>query len=177
MPETLTDVSRTVLSEKKQWAREYLRGLGSLVMPSFTPDFKSLDEEGIRLDIRHRIKQGFTSMTVSANGATSEQSKRMWELVREEAMVSYPRDAKSETEADVYANLRKIIESTSMAVLLYGSPVESLRKFHPSGIPLQVFDSQIFQMWSAMSTPERSSDVIPKRPLGRTMLILGDRLR
>ncbi len=158
------DVSRTVLSEKKQWAREHLRGLGSLVMPSFTPDFKSLDEEGIRLDIRHRIKQGFTSITVSANGATAEQGRRMWELVREEAggkiglgalggdfaflekvgcsytMVSYPRDAKSETEDDVYANFRKIIESTSMAVLLYGSPVESLRKFHPSGIPLQVFD-------------------------------------
>jgi 4-hydroxy-tetrahydrodipicolinate synthase len=158
------DVSRTVLSEKKQWAREHLRGLGSLVMPSFTPDFKSLDEEGIRLDIRHRIKQGFTSITVSSNGATAEQSKRMWELVREEAegkiglgalggdfpflekvgcsyaMVSYPRDAQSETEDDVYAKLRKIIESTSMAVLLYGSPVESLRKFHPSGIPIQVFD-------------------------------------
>jgi 4-hydroxy-tetrahydrodipicolinate synthase len=158
------DVSRPPLSEKKQWAREHLRGLGSLVMPSFTPDFKSLDEEGIRLDIRHRIKQGFTSITVSANGANAEQSKRMWELVREEAggkiglgalggdfpfletigcsytMVSYPRNAKAETEDDVYANLRKIIESTSMAVLLYGSPVESLRKFHPSGIPLQVFD-------------------------------------
>ena len=27
-----------------------------------------------------------------------------------------------------------------MAVLLYGSPVESLRRFHPSGIPLNVFD-------------------------------------
>ena len=158
------DVSRKALSEKKQWAREHLRGLGSLVMPSFTPDFEALDEEGIRLDIRHRIKQGFTSITVSANGASAEQSKRMWELVREEAggkiglgalggdfrfletigcsytMVSYPRNAKAETEDDVYANLRRIIESTSMAVLLYGAPVESLRKFHPSGIPLAVFD-------------------------------------
>jgi len=27
-----------------------------------------------------------------------------------------------------------------MAVVLYGSPVDSLRRFHPSGIPLNVFD-------------------------------------
>src|ERR1700686_1582864 len=79
------DVSRPARSEKKEWAREHLKGLGSLILPSFTPDFKSLDEEAIRHDIRHSIKQGFTSCTVSANGANAEQSKRMWELVREEA--------------------------------------------------------------------------------------------
>jgi 4-hydroxy-tetrahydrodipicolinate synthase len=158
------DVSRPARSEKKEWAHEHLKGLGSLVMPSFTPDFKNLDEEAIRHDIRHRIRQGFTSCTVSANGANAEQTKRMWELVREEAagkigmgalggdlaylqkigctysMVAYPRNANAETEDEVYANFRKIIDSTSMAIVLYGSPVESLRRFHPSGIPLNVFD-------------------------------------
>jgi hypothetical protein len=77
------DVSRTARSERKDWAHEHLKGLGSLVMPSFTPDFKNLDEEAIRHDIRHRVRQGFTSCTVSANGANAEQTKRMWELVRE----------------------------------------------------------------------------------------------
>src|SRR5580698_7484292 len=113
-------------SEKKDWAREHLKGLGSLIFPSFTPDFKSLDEDGIRHDVRHSIKQGFTSCTVSANGASAEQTKRMWELVREEAagkigmgalggdpaylekigcaysMIGYPRSAKAETEDEVY---------------------------------------------------------------------------
>jgi hypothetical protein len=79
------DVSRKAQSEKKDWAHEHLKGLGSLILPSFTPDFKSLDEEGIRLDIQHAIKQGFSSCTVSANGANAEQAKRMWELVREES--------------------------------------------------------------------------------------------
>jgi 4-hydroxy-tetrahydrodipicolinate synthase len=158
------DVANPARSEKKDWAREHLRGLGSLIFPSFTPDFKGLDEDGIRHDIRHSIKQGFTSCTVSANGANAEQSKRMWELIREEAagkigmgalggdlafldkigcsytMVGFPRNANPQTENEVYAQFRKTIDSTSMAVVLYGSPVESLRRFHPSGIPLNVFD-------------------------------------
>jgi len=151
-------------SEKKEWAREHFKGLGSLILPSFTPDFKALDEEAIRHDIRHSIQQGFTSCTVSANGASAEQSKRMWELVRDEgagkigmgglggdlaylekigcsySMVGFPRNANPQTEDEVYATFRKLIDSTSMAVVLYGSPVESLRRFHPSGIPLNVFD-------------------------------------
>jgi 4-hydroxy-tetrahydrodipicolinate synthase len=151
-------------SEKKEWAHEHLRGLGGLILPSFTPDFKNLDEEGIRLDVRHSIRQGFTSCTVSANGANAEQTRRMWELVHDEAagkigmgalggdlafleklgcaytMIAYPRRVEAQTESDVYAQFRKLIDSTSMAVVLYGSPVESLRRFHPSGIPLNVFD-------------------------------------
>jgi 4-hydroxy-tetrahydrodipicolinate synthase len=158
------DISRPSRSEKKEWAREHLRGLNALVMPSFTPDFKGLDEEGVRVDIRHRIRQGFTSVTVSANGANTEQTKRMWELTREESagkvgmgalggdhafleklgcsytMVSFPRNAKADTEDQAYARFREVIDSTSMAVVLYGSPVDALRKFHPSGIPLNIFD-------------------------------------
>jgi len=151
-------------SEKKEWAHEHLRGLGSLILPSFTPDFKSLDEEAVRLDVRHSIRQGFTSCTVSPNGANAEQTRRMWELVRDETrgkvgigalggdlasleklgcsytMVAYPRRADAQTEDDVYGHFRRFIDSTSMAVVLYGSPVDSLRRFHPSGIPLNVFD-------------------------------------
>jgi 4-hydroxy-tetrahydrodipicolinate synthase len=158
------DVSRTARSEKKDWAHEHFKGLGSLILPSFTPDFKGLDEEAVRHDIRHAIRQGFTSCSVSANGANAEQGKRMWELVREEgagkigmgalggdlafmekvgctyAMVGFPRKEKPETEDQAYAIMRKLIDSTSMAVVLYGSPVESLRRFHPSGIPVSLYD-------------------------------------
>jgi hypothetical protein len=60
-------------------------------------------------------------------------------------MIGYPRNAKAgtpkaESEDEVYAIFRKLIDSTSMAVVLYGSPVESLRQFHPTGLPLSVFD-------------------------------------
>src|SRR5215469_9348888 len=150
------DASGSARSEKKEWAREHLKGLGSLILPSFTPDFKSLDEPAIRHDIRHSIQQGFTSCTVSANGASADQTKRMWELVREEAagkigmgalggdfahlekigctyaMIAYPRNVKAETEDEAYSQFRKLIDSTSMAIVLYGSPVEALRRFHPT---------------------------------------------
>ena len=55
-------------------------------------------------------------------------------------MAGFPRNAKPETEDEVYAQFRKTIDSTSMAVVLYGSPVASLRRFDPTGIPLNVFD-------------------------------------
>ena len=151
-------------SEKKEWAHEHLKGLGGLILPPFTPDFQSLDEEAIRHDVRHSIRQGFTSCTVSPNGANAAQTRRMWDLVREEAagkigmgalggdfayleklgcsysMIAYPRGADAHTEDEVYAQFRKLIDSTSMAIVLYGSPVAALRRFHPSGIPLNVFD-------------------------------------
>lgn len=77
-------IARVAESEKKQWAREHLRGLGSLVMPSFSPDFTKLDEEAVRQDVRHRMRQGFCSTMVSATGATAEQRRRMLEIVRDE---------------------------------------------------------------------------------------------
>ena len=152
-------------SEKKDWAKERLKGLGSLVMPTFTPDFAALDEEAVRIDIRHRVKQGFTSISVVGNGANAAQVKRMWQLVGEEAagknvdlgalggdfaeleklgvkytMISYPRGANDQTEEAVYATFRKIIDSTNLAIVLYGAPVASLKRFHASGIPVNVFD-------------------------------------
>ena len=165
-------VSSAAESEKKQWAREHLKGLGSLVMPTFAPDFKSLDEEGIRQDVRHRIRQGFCETMVSATGANAEQSKRVNEIVREEAqgkmlisiivggdgdaaiaslenaakrgvshaLLTFPGNLKPETEEEVYAHYRKVIDATSLPVLLYGVGVDSLRRFHPSGVPLNVFD-------------------------------------
>jgi 4-hydroxy-tetrahydrodipicolinate synthase len=163
---------RVTESERKQWAREHLRGLGSLVMPSFSADFTRLDEEGVRHDVRHRIRQGFCSTMVSATGANAEQRRRMMEIVRDEAqgrmlisvivggapdaaiaslqnaaklgcthaLVTFPDTLRPDTEEQVYAHYRTVIEASSLPMLLYGSPVASLRRFHPSGIPINVFD-------------------------------------
>jgi 4-hydroxy-tetrahydrodipicolinate synthase len=159
-------------TEKKQWAQEHLKGMENVVMPSFTPDFKSLDEEGIRYDVRQSIRHGFCSSTVSATGANGPQRDRLMEVVRDEskgkiltsvivggsaesaiaslasaekngcthAMVMYPGNLQPQSEEEVYAHFRKVVDSTSLAILLYGSDVPALRRFHPTGIPVNVFD-------------------------------------
>ena len=53
------EVSNPAKSEKKQWAHEHLKGLGSLIMPSFTADFKGLDEEAVRLDVARTLATPF----------------------------------------------------------------------------------------------------------------------
>jgi 4-hydroxy-tetrahydrodipicolinate synthase len=162
----------TSRTEKKQWAQEHLRGMENVVMPSFSPDFKSLDESGIRHDVRQSIKHGFCSSTVSPIGATPEQRSRLMEIVRDEsqgkiltslivggpvdaaikslaaaeklgcshAMLTFPGNLQPQSEDEVYAHFRKVIDSTSLAILLYGSDVPALRRFHPSGIPINAFD-------------------------------------
>jgi 4-hydroxy-tetrahydrodipicolinate synthase len=56
------------------------------------------------------------------------------------ALLTFPANLKPETEDEVYAHFRKVLDSTSLAILLYGVEVDSLRRFHPSGVPLNVFD-------------------------------------
>ncbi len=162
----------TSRTEKKQWAHEHLKGMENVIMPSFSPDFKNLDEAGIRHDVRQSVKHGFFSSTVSATGASPEQRSRLMEIVRDEsrgkmltstivggsaesaigalasaermgcthAMVIYPGNLKPQSEDEVYAHFRKVVDSTSLAVILYGSDVPALRRFHPTGIPIGVFD-------------------------------------
>ena len=40
-------------SEAKKWAREHYRWLHGVLSPSFTPNLRELDEEGISYDVRH----------------------------------------------------------------------------------------------------------------------------
>src|SRR4051812_41169351 len=162
----------TSRSEKKQWAHEHLKGMENVLMPSFSPDFQDLDEEGIRHDVRQSIKHGFCSSTITAIGANAAQRARLMEIVREEsgnkilssvivggsaeaaiqslaeaeklgcthAMVSFPGNLQPQSEEEVYAHFRRVIDSTSLAILLYGTDVPALRRFHPTGIPIGVFD-------------------------------------
>lgn len=48
--------------ELKRWAKDHFKGLENTLFPSFSPDMLSLDEDGIRWDVRQSIAHGFTSM-------------------------------------------------------------------------------------------------------------------
>ncbi|MHB8918047.1 MAG: dihydrodipicolinate synthase family protein [Desulfocucumaceae bacterium] len=72
--------------ELKKWAKENMKGVENLTIPSFTPDLSGLDEEGIRWDVRQSIKHGFFSTCCAAElGLTLDEAKRFVEIVADEA--------------------------------------------------------------------------------------------
>ena len=48
--------------EAKAWAKNNFKGIEVPVFPSFSPDLKELDEEGIRFDVNQIYQNGFTSI-------------------------------------------------------------------------------------------------------------------
>ena len=72
-------------SELKTWAKEHMKGLETCTIPSFTPDLSDLDEEGIRWDVQQQIKHGFFSTLADKVGLSFQETKRMMEIVTDEA--------------------------------------------------------------------------------------------
>jgi 4-hydroxy-tetrahydrodipicolinate synthase len=71
-------------SDRKTWAREHFRGMEAFILPSFTPDMQSLDEDGIRNDVRHGISQGFVALYASPLGLQASERRRFVEILAEE---------------------------------------------------------------------------------------------
>lgn len=73
-------------AEAKSWAREHMKGVCNVIMPTFTDDLKALNEKAIRHDVRRDIELGFWgALIVSECGTTKEEYKRFLEIVMEEA--------------------------------------------------------------------------------------------
>jgi 4-hydroxy-tetrahydrodipicolinate synthase len=73
-------------SEAKEWAREKMKGVCNVIMPSFTADLRALNEPAIRFDVRRCIELGFWgSLVVSECATTKEEYKRFLEIVIDEA--------------------------------------------------------------------------------------------
>jgi len=73
-------------NERKEWAKDALRGIENALIPSFTADLKDLDEEGIRYDVRQAIKHGFFStMCAVETGLSTEEAKRFIGIACDEA--------------------------------------------------------------------------------------------
>lgn len=52
---------------QRVWARDHLKGLLNLFLPSFREDQRTLDEEAIRHDVRHAVAQGFSGTMPMVN--------------------------------------------------------------------------------------------------------------
>jgi len=70
---------------KKAWAKRALRGGESFVMTSMQPDLKTLDEEGVRRDVRHAIAQGFCSILPLTLAIDAKTEKQFHDIVTDEA--------------------------------------------------------------------------------------------
>lgn len=73
-------------SESREWAREHLRGVANVVIPSYTGDLKKLNEKGIRHDIRLEIEYGFSgTLLVSETAITLDEYRQFFEWANDEA--------------------------------------------------------------------------------------------
>ena len=162
---------RTREPASKAWADATFRGVEGLILPSFCDGFGTLDEAGIRHDVRAGIAQGYFSLFSSSPGLVRDEYQRLLAVVADEArgriatsaVVGAPTEAESrELLADaecagcthvlltirdgpasadaLYASYKRLIESTSLGIVLYAYRSLAFRALHPSGIPLDVFD-------------------------------------
>lgn len=70
--------------EAKEWARTSLKGVCNVVMPTFTRDFKGLNEEAIRHDVRRCAELGYSgTLLVSEAGTTFEEYLRFIDIAND----------------------------------------------------------------------------------------------
>lgn len=72
--------------EAREWAREHLRGVANVVIPSYTRDCKALNEQGIRHDIRKEIEYGFAgTLMVSEVAISLDEYRQFFEWSNDES--------------------------------------------------------------------------------------------
>ena len=73
-------------NEARDWAREHMRGVANVIIPSYTSDMRDINESGIRHDVRLEIEMGFRGFLLVAETALSiEEYLRFVEISSDEA--------------------------------------------------------------------------------------------
>ncbi len=115
------------LSEHKQWAREYYKGIDNLLLPSYKPNMIELDEEGIRHDVRQSIRHGFFSTSAVAPLCSAREYQRVLELACDEGkgqilVGAYVGEATQEGNKELLANAERAGCSHAVLVPRYLEP-------------------------------------------------------
>src|SRR5579871_2517028 len=72
--------------EARDWARENLRGVANVVIPSYSADLKSLNEAGIRHDVRRELELGFAgALMVSEVAITLAEYEQFYAWANDES--------------------------------------------------------------------------------------------
>lgn len=73
-------------TESRDWAKQNLRGVMNVIIPSFASDLSALNEAGIRHDVRTEIRHGFTgALMVSEAATTLEEYEQFYTWAADEA--------------------------------------------------------------------------------------------
>lgn len=73
-------------AEAREWARENVRGVVNVIIPSFSNDLRTINEPGVRHDVRRDIELGFSgALMVSEVGTTLDEYTRCLEWAVDEA--------------------------------------------------------------------------------------------
>ena len=79
-------MARYAKTESREWARETLRGVCDVVIPSYTADLRGLNERGIRHDVARQQELGFLgALLVSETALTLDEYVRFTEWSVDEA--------------------------------------------------------------------------------------------
>jgi 4-hydroxy-tetrahydrodipicolinate synthase len=77
---------RYTKAEAREWARAEMKGVCNVIIPSYTADLRSLNEAGIRHDVRRDIELGFKgALMVSETAITADEYIQMIEWAADEA--------------------------------------------------------------------------------------------
>lgn len=72
--------------EARDWAREHLRGVVNVLIPSFTNDLREINEAAVRHDVRKQLDYGFDgALLVSEVAITQPEYRRFCEIAADEA--------------------------------------------------------------------------------------------
>ena len=73
-------------AEAREWARAEMKGVCNVIIPSYSSDMRSLNEAGIRHDIRREKELGFKgALVVSETATTNDEYIQMMEWAADEA--------------------------------------------------------------------------------------------
>jgi len=72
--------------EAREWAREHLKGVGNVTIPTMTSDFRRINEKAVRHDVELAIKHGFVgSLSCSEVAITQEQYGEFCQIMVDQA--------------------------------------------------------------------------------------------
>ncbi|TAL02343.1 MAG: dihydrodipicolinate synthase family protein [Rhodospirillaceae bacterium] len=83
-------MARYSKGEARSWAREHLKGVSNVIHPSFSANLKSLNEQGIRHDVRLDETLGFTgALLISEVAISIPEYRQFFQIARDESSKNF----------------------------------------------------------------------------------------